>query len=243
VPLAPAIGFSLAPLVGGLFMILLKDPERARSMGLITAKAQLTVGTADWPAYFAMLAQAAAIGGAIVFAIATAWTFGREFADHTAKEWLAVPAPRAAVIGAKFILIVVWTLLLTLLVFGLGLVVGSQVDIPGWSTALARSAFVDVAGAAGLTIALLPFVALTASAGRGDLPAFGWAILTIVSAQIAAATGWGDWFPWAVPALFSGVAGPRTELLGPHSYAVVALASLGGLAATFAWWRFADQAR
>jgi len=37
------------------------------------------------------------------------------------------------------------------------------------------------------------------------MPAFGWAILTIVLAQIAAATGWGDWFPWSVPALFSGV--------------------------------------
>jgi ABC-2 type transport system permease protein len=37
VPWLTALGFSLAPLVGGLFMIILKDPERARSMGLISA--------------------------------------------------------------------------------------------------------------------------------------------------------------------------------------------------------------
>jgi ABC-2 type transport system permease protein len=90
---------------------------------------------------------------------------------------------------------------------------------------------------------LIPFVALLASIGRGYMPAFGWAVLTIVLAQIAAATGWGDWFPWSVPALFSGVAGPRSELLGSYSYAVVIVASIIGLTATFYWWHSADQTK
>jgi ABC-2 type transport system permease protein len=90
---------------------------------------------------------------------------------------------------------------------------------------------------------MLPFVALLASIGRGFLPPFGWTMLTVVLAQIAAITGWGDWFPWAVPALFSGAAGPRADLLGVHSYVMVVLAGLLGLAATFYWWRSADQTR
>ena len=53
--LLTAAGFLILPLVGGLFMVILKDPEQARAMGLIGAKAQLTVGVADWPAYFDML--------------------------------------------------------------------------------------------------------------------------------------------------------------------------------------------
>ncbi len=48
VPLLTALGFSIAPWVGGLFMVILKDPEAARSMGLISTKAQLVGGTADW---------------------------------------------------------------------------------------------------------------------------------------------------------------------------------------------------
>src|SRR3954462_7310088 len=96
VPWLTALGFSLAPLVGGLFMIILKDPERARSMGLISAKAQLTVGVADWPTYFGLLAQATAVGGAMLFSLLTAWVFGREFSDRTAKELLANPTPRSA---------------------------------------------------------------------------------------------------------------------------------------------------
>jgi ABC-2 type transport system permease protein len=243
VPLFTALGFSIAPLVGGLFMIILKDPEAARSMGLISAKAQLLAGTADWPTFFSVLAQAVAVGGAILFAIVTSWVFGREFSDRTAKELLALPTSREAIVAAKFVVIGVWTFLLTIFIFVLGLLVGRLIVLPGWSEGLLQSASLDVIGSAVLTIALLPFVALLASIGRGYLPPFGWTILTVALAQIAAITGWGDWFPWSVPALFSGAAGPRADLMGTHSYVLVVLASLAGLAATFYWWHNADHTR
>jgi ABC-2 type transport system permease protein len=241
VPLFTAIGFSIAPLMGGLFMIILKDPEAARSMGLISTKAQLLAGVADWTTFFNILSQAVAVGGAILFSIVTAWVFGREFSDHTVKELLALPTSRETIVAAKFVVIAVWTLALCLFIFGLGLVVGKLVVIPGWSTELLRSAFVNVLGSTVLTLALLPFVALLASVGRGYLPPIGWTILMVALSQIAVITGWGDWFPWAVPALFAGAVGPRAGQLGPHSYVIVILASLLGLAATFYWWRNADQ--
>jgi ABC-2 type transport system permease protein len=243
VPLFTSIGFSFVALVDGLFMVIMKDPEAARKMGLISAKAQLLAGTADWPTFFNVLAQAVAVGGAILFAIITAWMFGREFSDHTVKELLALPTSRENIIAAKFLVIAIWTLLLTLFVFAFSLLIGKLVDIPGWSMQLLQMAFGDVIGSGILTIFLLPFVALLASAGRGYLPSFGWMILTVVTSQIAAITGWGDWFPWAVPALFSGAAGARADLLGLHSYILVLLTGLIGLAATFYWWRTADQTR
>src|SRR5512145_2327188 len=119
VPLFTLIGFSMAPLFGGLFMIILKDPEAARSMGLISTKAQLAAGTAEWATLFNMLAQATAVGGAIVFGIFTAWLFGREFSDHTVKELLALPTSREAIVGAKFVVVAGWTFGLSLLIFGL----------------------------------------------------------------------------------------------------------------------------
>lgn len=243
VPLFTTLGFLIAPLIGGLFMIILKDPEAAKSMGLISTKAQLTAGVADWPTFFNMLAQATAIGGAMVFAIVTTWVFGREFSDHTVKELLSLPTSRETIIAAKFTIVAFWTLLQTLIVFGVGLLVGNAVVIPGWSLELFRSATVDIIGAGILTILLLPFVALMASIGRGFMPAFGWTVLTVVMAQIAAAIGWGGWFPWSIPALFSRVAGARGEYLGVHSYIIVILASLIGLVATFYWWRNADQSK
>jgi ABC-2 type transport system permease protein len=243
VPFFTALGFSIAPLVGGLFMIILKDPEAAKSMGLIGTKAQLTAGTAEWATFLNMQSQAAAIGGAILFAIITAWVFGREFSDHTAKELLALPTSRETIVTAKFVLIALWTCLLTIFIFIIAMIVGNAVDIPGWSTELFQSSAVGIFGAAFLTIALTPYVALIASAGRGYMSAFGWTILTVALGQIAVVMGWGDWFPWAIPALFSGAVGPRTEVLGAHSYALILVTSGIGLLATFYWWRNADHTR
>jgi ABC-2 type transport system permease protein len=212
-------------------------------MGLISAKAQLAVGVAEWATLFNLLAQATAVGGAILFSVFTAWVFGREFSDHTAKELLALPTSREAIIGAKFVIVGIWTLILTLLCYTLGLIVGQLVDIPGWSLALLRSASIDILGAGILTILLLPYVAYFASAGKGYLPSFGWTILTVALAQIVVITGWGDWFPWSIPALFSGAAGPRAGLLGWYSYLILIIASLIGLGMTFNWWRNADHTK
>ncbi len=241
VPWLAALGFSAVPLIGGLFMIILKDPEGARSMGLIGAKAQLMAGVADWPTFFNVISQAVSVGGAILFSLVTGWVFGREFSDRTAKELLALPTPREAIVAAKLVVITVWALAVSLFIFGFGLLVGNLVAIPGWSADLQASAFVDILGSAVLTVLLMPYVALAASLGRGYMSAFGWTILVVALAQISVVTGWGDWFPWAIPALFAGAGGPRAELLGVHSYVSVVVASVLGLTAILAWWRYADQ--
>jgi ABC-2 type transport system permease protein len=243
VPWLTALGFSLAPLVDGLFMVILQDPERAAAMGLISAKAQLTVGVADWPTFLGVLAQATAVGGTVLFSLVTAWIFGREFSDRTAKELLATPTPRAAIVAAKFALVAAWGIALVALILALGLLVGAAVGLPGWSSAVARQGLSDVAVTTLLVLGLMPPVALLASAGRGYLPPLGWALLTLFLAQILAALGWGAWFPWSVPPLFSGMAGPRAGQLGAHSYLLVALTAAAGLASTLAWWQRADQTR
>lgn len=240
-PLWTAAGLSLAPMMGGLFMFIMKDPARARALGLLGAKAQITTGTADWPTFLGVIAQATAVGGSFVFALVTAWVFGREFADRTVKLLLAVPTPRSAVLTAKFAVAAAWSALLSAWIFGVALLVGSMVGLPGWSGITLADGAYDLALTAGLSILLLGPTAFLASASRGYLAPLGFAILTIFLAQITAATGWGAWFPWSVPALFSGLAGPRAGLLSPLSYVLVALTSLMGVVATFAWWHRADH--
>ena len=248
VPLGTAAGFAILPLAGGLFMMIMKDPERARAMGLIGAKAQLlTGGAADWPSYLDFLAVGTATMGALLFAFITAWVFGREFSDRTAKELLALPTPRWVIVAAKFALIALWILGLTLLLFVAGLGVGTAVSLPGWSVELAWTSFRSLVITALLNFMLLPFVALFASVGRGYIPPLGWAIATLGLAQVAGLMGRGDWFPWSVPGLFSlmfsMMYGQRAEPLGVHSYVIVALTFVAGLTSTIIWWRSADQAR
>jgi ABC-2 type transport system permease protein len=248
VPLGTAAGISVLPIVGGLFMMIMKDPERAQAMGLIGAKAQLlSGGAADWPSYLDFLAVGTAAMGALLFAFITAWVFGREFSDHTAKELLALPTPRWVIVSAKFALTALWILGLTLLIFVLGLGVGAVVSLPGWSAALLWTSFRSLVITALLNFLLVPFVAFFASVGRGYIPPLGWAIATLGLAQVAGLMGRGDWFPWAVPGLyslmFSMMYGQRAEPLGPHSYVLTALTFVAGLAGTVIWWRSADQAQ
>jgi ABC-2 type transport system permease protein len=241
--LLTAAGFLLLPLAGGLFMVILKNPAQAQAWGLISTKAQLSVGVADWPAYFGMLLQGMAIGGAILFALITSWVFGREFSDHTAKEIMALPTSRATIVSAKFVLLALWTMALTGLVVVVGLGVGKAVGIPGWSSALAWTSIRSMLSVAFFTFLLTPFVALVASWGRGYLPPMGWTIVSLVFANIAALLGWGDWFPWAIPVMVSGMVKSQAGAAELHSYVVISLAFSAGLAATVAWWQRADQVR
>lgn len=93
--------FSFAPLMGGLFMIILKDPILAQNNGLVGAKANI-IGEASWPSYLNLLSQILAIGGIVIFGFVTSWIFGREYSDRTIKDLIALPFPRRTIILAKF---------------------------------------------------------------------------------------------------------------------------------------------
>jgi ABC-2 type transport system permease protein len=234
--------FSILPLVDGLFMVILKNPERAKEMGLIGAKAQLAAGSADWPSFFYVLVMTGAVAG-ILFDFLVVWVFGREFSDRTVKELLALPTPRGTIVAAKFALLAVWTQLLSLWIFGLGLVVGNAVGIPGGSAHLNLASFGIFMSACFLNFLLMPCVAYVTGLGRGYLPAMAWVFFTLMSAQILQVMGWGDWYPWAVPALVAATAGPDGGSVGGYSLIMVLAAFGAGLAATFLWWRSADQAK
>ena len=242
VPVFTALALAMAPLAGGFFMIVMKDPALARRMGMISAKAQIVAGGADWPTYMRLLAQAMAIGGFIVFSIVASWVFGREHSDHTFKDLLALPTPRTTIVLAKFAVCVMWGVLLALLVYGLGLVVGTLVGLPPTPPGVIVQGSLTIAGAAVLTMLLITPVAFFAGAGRGYLAPMGVAIFCVVLAQVVAAAGWGEYFPWAIPALYAGMAGPEDAQLGAISYVIVVGTAVLGVEATLWWWERADHA-
>jgi ABC-2 type transport system permease protein len=235
-PLLTALGFLLVPLVGGFFMIILKDPAFARRVGLISAKAQLMAGTADWPAFLGLLAQAVAVGGIILFGFIGSWVFGREYADHTVKDLLALPTARATIVLAKFVVVVTWAVILTVAVHIISLGVGAAVGLPPVPAAVISQGNVTIVVTAVLTIALVTPIAFVASAGRGYLPPLAATILAIFLAQIVAIAGWGEYFPWSIPALYA-----QGSPIAPLSYGIVLLAACAGVAATLWWWARADQ--
>ena len=240
-PVLTALAFALPPLMGGVFMLIFKEPAWARRLGLVAAKAELTASTADWPTYFGLLAPAVGVGGFLLFGLVVIWLFGREHSDRTITDLLALPTSREAIVVAKLIVAAAWSAALTVEVLLLGLAVGSAIGLPGWSPMLALEATRRIAVTATLTFAVAVPLSLAASAGRGYLVPVGGMMLLVFLAQILAAVGWGAYFPWSVPALYSGAGGSDLPPLALSSYLLVVGVSAGGAALTIAWWRFADQ--
>jgi ABC-type transport system involved in multi-copper enzyme maturation permease subunit len=222
-------------------MLILKDPAMALRMGLISAKAQILAGSADWYTNLNILAQATGIGGLILFALIASWVFGREYADHTVRNILALPTSRSAIVLAKLVIIMIWSFALIIWITAVGLIMGFVVGLPPTTSAVIWDGMVRLAVTGCLTIALVTPVALVASAGHGYLPPMAFAILTLMLAQVLAAAGWGEFFPWAIPALYAGMAGPEMTPLGATSFAIICITSLAGLAGLFFWWNHADQ--
>jgi ABC-2 type transport system permease protein len=238
VPWVTAAVLALTPLLAGLFVLAVRDPQTS---GLVGGKTQMLGATADWDGYFTLLTQIDAVGGLLALGVVTAWVFGREFSDRMAVDLLALPTPRAAIVTAKFLLIVAWSAAVTALVPLVALVVGGALGLPGWSTGLLWETVGHLAVLSGLNTLLVTPVALAASIGRGYLPAIGLVLIVIALAQAMAAIGAGAWFPWSVPALASGMAGAAGGAISATSYLLVGLTVLAGAVLTMTWWRLADQ--
>ena len=238
-PLFTALGFMMMPLVNAFMIFIYKNPELSRRLGLISAKASI-IGdlSADWPAYLKLISMTTALAGFFLFCLIISWVFGREFTDGTLKDLLAVPVPRASVILAKFILVAIWALALTLLNYIVSLGMGAVIGLPQGSTAvLLHSSAIQAVTVCLTILVVLPF-AFLASVGRGYLLPLGLAILLVILGQLIVVAGWGEYFPWDVPALYT-----QGNPLPPVSYWIVILTGLGGMLITYWWWKYADQSR
>lgn len=227
---------------GGMFMFISLHPGKARDLGLLGTKAQLAMLEPGWPSYFGLLAQISAVGGILIFGMPMVWIFGREFADHTAKDLLALPTGRAATVAAKFIAAACWSLVLTGYLVAAGTGLGLLLGIPGPLTAHALlSGAETVVVTAVLAIAITTPFGLAASAGRGYLPGVAVLFAVVFTAQIVAALGYGAWFPFSVPALHAGISGQQSPAAA--GYAGVAVIAVASIWATLRWWQHADHTR
>ncbi len=232
---------SMAPLVIALFMWIVREPGRAAQLGLLGTKANLSGLEATWPSYVYMLTLVVGMGGMLMMPFIVAFVFGREYAEGTAKNLLALPIGRHWFVLAKFIVAAVWWFVLVVVVLAEALVVGLLLGLPGLSAGLATSAARDVLLAAGIAYLLVPVVAWITTLGRGYMPPLAFALVMLALGNVFGKTGWAVWFPWSIVPLIIGTVGKPVTGLPPGSYVVVALTFLAGIVATVAQVRYADN--
>jgi len=236
------LAFIFIAFMMGLLMFVQKYPEISSKLGMIGTKASmLRFGKADWPTYLGLLTQSISGIGLIGFGFVTSWVFGREYSDRTVKDLLALPVSRSFIVLSKFIVVVIWCVLLSFILLAFGLIVGGIIHISGWSSEIVSQNAYKYIVTSLLTILLCTPVAFFASYGRGYLPPMGFVILTLIIAQFTGLVGLGPYFPWAIPGVYSVGAGTEGMQLGVASFIILFFSTVLGLIGTFAWWRFADQ--
>ncbi|MBK8046835.1 MAG: ABC transporter permease [Anaerolineales bacterium] len=146
---------------------------------------------------------------------------------------------RRNIVLAKFAVTALWCALLAAIIYGVGLVFGVILQLPGGSI---PELWQGVVAAVMTTVLVIPVVlpfALVASIGRGYLLPIGAAILTMMFVNFSLILGLGESFPWAIPLIYA-----QGEItLAPFSYLLVMLTGIVGVAATVLWWKYADQSK
>lgn len=237
------IAFALAPMMGGAFIMIIQDPEAVAQGGGLVAKAQAMKIEATWKSYIDLLTQAVGVGGVLAFGFVASWLFGREYSDGTAKDLLSLPTSRTIILNAKFIVYLIWCLALVISNLLIGLLIGTILQLPTMEINILVQLLSDYFVTTSLTILIGVPIAFFALLGKGYLAPLGFVSLTLVLAQVIAAIGYGSYFPWSIPGLYSGAGGAYKSLLNIYSYSILFLTSYAGYLATIIYWKTADQTK
>jgi ABC-2 type transport system permease protein len=228
-----ALAFCFAPLGIGFFMLILMHPELAKNLGLITAKAQLTIPAADWSSYLKFTAVIMG-AGSFVLGIMEAFVFGREYMQGTAKNMLTLPIGRSVFVAAKLVVAAVWYTAVIVLLYAVALLFGHAIGLPGWDPSI-------LPGNIGLVLQLLVQSLLLGSVpawmailGRGILAPIGFSLFAALAlGQIFSHTGWGVWCPWSIPLLAANVGSADGPVPGLGSWIVLFATFIIGAVAAY----------
>jgi ABC-2 type transport system permease protein len=234
--------FAFIGVMMGLLVLLGRHPEIAGRSAAMGAKASV-VGSADWPSFWNLLNQVILSLGMMGFGVAASWVFGREYTDRVVKDLLALPVSRSTIVLSKTIVTAIWCVILSLLMWTVGLLAGLAFTIPHWSMQAARDGFATFMLSSSLTMLLCAPVAFVASLGRGYLLPIGFVLLSLIMTNLVGvgAPGFAPYFPWVFPALVSGVGGQAVPHPNAGSAIIFIATVIAGYAGTVLWWRYADQ--
>jgi ABC-2 type transport system permease protein len=238
--LATLVVFTFIPLMMGLMMFVVRNPDIAGKLGMIGTKAKL-FGENDWQGYFALMMQILASVGLIGYGFVTSWVFGREHIDRTMKDLLALPVKRSDIVFAKMLIVFLWCILLALILYVVSIALGLLMNLPGWSILLLRDFTTGYVMAAVLTLLLCSPVSFITGYSRGIIAPLGFVLLTMIMAQFTGLIGLGPYFPWTIPGLFSVSDDAPGMQLHFVSYMILVITFVIGYWATLRWWQHADH--
>lgn len=176
----------------------------------------------------------------LLFTIFMSYLFGREYNEHTLKTILTAPTSRGMFILSKYVMFLVWVLLITIITTASAVLFGYMAGATGISINVVLSSFKELLYCnllLFLTFTPLVFVALKIT---NLVPAMiGGAILTFTN-MIIVSSKYGAYFPWSCPYLLASGEIAQYTTNYAVSYIIILATFLIGLMLSYTYFTRVD---
>ena len=181
-----------------------------------------------------------ALFAVLLFAIMISYLFGREYNEHTLKTMLTIPVSRGNFLLSKYVMFLVWILILTVVTSLSTLVFGFIAGLEGFSLKLFIDSFIQLLFANVLLfLTFSPFVFLSLVITNMVPAMVGGAGLTLVNMLIYGQT-WAPYVPWVCPYLIASgeIAGYNASI--SLSYGIILATFVIGLIISYIYFTRTD---
>ena len=183
-----------------------------------------------------------AIFAVLIFAIIISYLFGREYNEHTLKTMLTIPVSRGKFLISKYIMFLVWIVILTAVTSISTLIFGFIAGLDGFGLKL----FIDSFGQLLFANVLLfltfsPFVFVSLLVTNMVPAMVGGATLTLVNLMVYG-QNWAPYVPWVCPYLIASGEIAEYSAGIAVSYGIILVTFLIGLVISYIYFTKTDIA-
>ena len=139
----------------------------------------------------------------LIFAIIISYLFGREYNEHTLKTMLTIPVSREKFLASKYIMFLVWIVILTVVTSISTLAFGFAAGLDGFSLKIFADSFAQLLYANVLLfLSFSPFVFVSLFITNMVPAMIGGAGLALVNLMVYG-QNWAPFVPWVCPYLIA----------------------------------------
>ena len=176
----------------------------------------------------------------LLYAIMISYLFGREYNEHTLKTMLTIPVSRGKFLLSKYVMFLVWILILTVVTSLSTMVLGFVAGLDGFSLKLFIDSFAQLLFANVLLfLTFSPFVFISLFITNMVPAMVGGAGLALVNMLIYGQT-WAPYVPWVCPYLIASGEIAEYSSSITLSYAVILVTFAIGLVISYIYFTKTD---
>ncbi len=181
-----------------------------------------------------------AIFAVLIFAIIISYLFGREYNEHTLKTMLTIPVSRGKFIISKYLMFLVWIVILAMVTSASTLIFGFMAGLEGFTLKLFIDSFAQLLFANFLLfLTFSPFVFLSMFITNMVPAMVGGATLTLVNLMVYG-QNWAPFVPWVCPYLIASGEIVEYSTSISVSYGVILMTFVIGLAISYIYFTKRD---